>query len=275
MARLADYSNDEGLSWPAVETIQRQIGAKSKNTVSAAIDELEKGGWLVKEERKAGGRNLSNLYHLNVEKIESAAAAARAAYKPKKRGSRVKPPIIDPSTNNPSNIDPSKFDPSTVEKAREFNPPIIDPDPSVNSKQDPSVDSKPICPVAPQPDPEVLLTDNAILVLTHLNLVSGSRYQKSKSSLENIRARLREGYSVCDLKLVIDLKHEHWSGNDKMYRYMRPETLFGPKKFEGYLNDAVRWEGEGKRQLGRVGDQNFKASYDNVDYSTVPEGFRS
>ncbi|WP_416041982.1 hypothetical protein ACM3CZ_14365 [Edwardsiella ictaluri] len=24
MARLADYSNDEGLSWPAVETIQRQ-----------------------------------------------------------------------------------------------------------------------------------------------------------------------------------------------------------------------------------------------------------
>jgi hypothetical protein len=41
---------------------------------------------------------------------------------------------------------------------------------------------KPSCPVAPQPDPEVLITDNAILVLTHLNQVSGSRYQKSKTS---------------------------------------------------------------------------------------------
>lgn len=76
---------------------------------------------------------------------------------------------------------------------------------------------KPSCPVASQPDPEVAITDNAILVLTHLNQVSGSRYQKSKTSLENIRARLREGYSVADLQLVIDLKHEHWNGNDEQY----------------------------------------------------------
>lgn len=272
MARLADYSNDEGLSWPAVETIQRQIGAKSKNTVSAAIDELEKGGWLVKEERKEGGRNLSNLYHLNVEKIESSAAAARAAYKAKKRGSRIKSPFIDPS-----NIDPSKFDRSTVEKSGEINPPMIDPDPLVNSKQDPSSNSKPPCPVAVQPDPEVLITDNEIEVLSHLNLVSGSRYQKSKTSLENIRGRLREGYSISDLKLVVDLKHEHWNGDDKMYRYMRPETLFGPKKFDGYLQDALRWEQKGRPQSDNSsgGDQNFKSSYDGVDYSGVPEGFRT
>jgi hypothetical protein len=31
------------------------------------------------------------------------------------------------------------------------------------------------------------------------------------------------------LTLVIDLKHEHWNGNDVQYQYMRPETLFGPK----------------------------------------------
>jgi hypothetical protein len=52
-------------------------------------------------------------------------------------------------------------------------------DPSVNTTTDPS-DKKPSCPVAPQPDPEVVITDNAILVLSHLNQVSGSRYQKSK-----------------------------------------------------------------------------------------------
>ncbi|KPO75143.1 hypothetical protein ACU91_22255, partial [Escherichia coli] len=62
MARLADYSNDEGVSWPAIETIRRQIGARSESTVKSAIAELAKEGWLTKEERKVGGRNVSNIY---------------------------------------------------------------------------------------------------------------------------------------------------------------------------------------------------------------------
>lgn len=131
MARLADYSNNEGLSWPAVETIQREIGAKSTTTVSTAITELERGGWLVRTERKAGGRNLSNLYQINVEKLELAAVTAREEYRRKKRGGRVIPPIVDPS-----NIDPPTVDPSTVGKNGEFNPPMVDPDPSL--KPDPS-----------------------------------------------------------------------------------------------------------------------------------------
>ncbi|MFH7926288.1 conserved phage C-terminal domain-containing protein [Enterobacter roggenkampii] len=134
----------------------------------------------------------------------------------------------------------------------------------------------PICPVAPQPDPEVLITDNAILVLTHLNQVSGSRYQKSKTSLENIRARLREGYSVHDLQLVIDLKHEHWSGNDDQYQYMRPETLFGPKKFESYLQSATRWESKGrpKRQDWEGQRNNSSMMVFGGPDKTIPAGFR-
>ncbi|MCV2510178.1 conserved phage C-terminal domain-containing protein [Leclercia pneumoniae] len=135
--------------------------------------------------------------------------------------------------------------------------------------------NKPSCPVASQPDPEVTITDNAILVLTHLNQVSGSRYQKSKTSLENIRARLREGYSVHDLQLVIDLKHEHWNGNDDQYQYMRPETLFGPKKFEGYLQSATRWESKGrpKRQEWEGQRQLTAMNFGPVDTS-IPAGFR-
>lgn len=134
----------------------------------------------------------------------------------------------------------------------------------------------PICPVAPQPDPEVLITDNAILVLTHLNQVSGSRYQKSKTSLENIRARLREGYSVHDLQLVIDLKHEHWSGNDDQYQYMRPETLFGPKKFESYLQSATRWESKGrpKRQDWEGQRNNSSMLVFGGPDKAIPAGFR-
>lgn len=166
MARLADYSNDEGLSWPAIETIQRQIGAKSKNTVSAAINDLKQGGWLVKTERKSGGRNLSNLYQINVEKLEAAAAEAREAYKPKKRGARnnppninppnINPPTVDPSINDGLTVDPSNFDPPTVEGSTiDKNSPVkgstIDPDPSVNT--DPS-DKRSSCPDASQPDDE-------------------------------------------------------------------------------------------------------------------------
>jgi hypothetical protein len=44
-------------------------------------------------------------------------------------------------------------------------------------------------------DPEVLITDQAILVLNHLNTVAVQNF-KCKTSLENIRARLREGHTV-------------------------------------------------------------------------------
>ncbi len=132
------------------------------------------------------------------------------------------------------------------------------------------------CPVASQPDHEVLITDNAILVLTHLNQVSGSRYQKSKTSLENIRGRLRDGFSVDDLKMVIDLKHEHWSGNDEQYQYMRPETLFGPKKFESYLQSASRWDSKGrpKRQDWEGQRKTSDVMRISTPDKTIPAGFR-
>lgn len=135
--------------------------------------------------------------------------------------------------------------------------------------------SKPSCQVAAQPDPEVEITDSAIEVLTHLNQVSGSRYQKSRTSLENIRARLRDGYSVSDLKLVIDLKHEHWHDNDEQYQYMRPETLFGPKKFEGYLQSATRWAAKG-RPLRETWDQKRERDINAISRpdTSIPPGFR-
>ncbi|MCP1629648.1 putative phage protein (TIGR02220 family) [Citrobacter amalonaticus] len=230
MARLTDFSNDEGVCWPSIETIARQLGA-GVSTVRTAIAKLEADGWLSRKARRQGNRNASNVYQLNVAKLQTVAFAHLSD--------------SDPSKSDASKSDPSKFEASKSGQNGGFHPSESGGDPSVNSTTDPS-GKKPSCPVASQPDPEVVITDNAILVLTHLNQVSGSRYQKSKTSLENIRARLREGYSVADLQLVIDLKHEHWHGNDEQYQYMRPETLFGPKKFEGYLQSATRWESRGR-----------------------------
>lgn len=53
MARLADFSNDEGVCWPSIETIARQIGA-GMSTVRTAIARLEAEGWLTRRARRQG-----------------------------------------------------------------------------------------------------------------------------------------------------------------------------------------------------------------------------
>ncbi|MEF9890819.1 conserved phage C-terminal domain-containing protein [Citrobacter sp.] len=254
MARLADFSSDEGVCWPSIETIARQLGA-GPSTIRTAIAKLEKDGWLTRTQRRNGNRNASNVYRLNVAKLQAAAFSQL-------------------SDSDTSKSDASKTDPSKSGKNGGFDPSESGGDPSVKSKQDPQVTSKPSCPVAAQPDPEVVITDQAILVLTHLNQISGSRYQKSKTSLENIRARLREGYSVADLQLVIDLKHEHWHENDEQYQYMRPETLFGPKKFESYLQSATRWEQKGRPKRADWGAKKRDVMAFGPVETTIPEGFR-
>lgn len=259
MARLADFSSDEGVCWPSIETIARQLGA-GPSTIRTAIAKLEKDGWLTRTQRRNGNRNASNVYRLNVAKLQAAAFSQLSD--------------SDASKSDASNFDTSKTDPSKSGKNGGFDPSESGGDPSVKSKQDPQVTSKPSCPVAAQPDPEVVITDQAILVLTHLNQISGSRYQKSKTSLENIRARLREGYSVADLQLVIDLKHEHWHENDEQYQYMRPETLFGPKKFESYLQSATRWEQKGRPKRADWGAKKRDVMAFGPVETTIPEGFR-
>ncbi len=260
MARLADFSSDEGVCWPSIETIARQLGA-GPSTIRTAIAKLEKEGWLTRTQRRNGNRNASNVYRLNVAKLRTAAFSQL--------------PESDTSKSDASKFDASKSDPSKSGNNGGFDPSESGGDPSVKSKPEPQVTTKTPCPVAAQPDPEIVITDQAIVVLTHLNQVSGSRYQKSKTSLENIRARLREGYSVADLQLVVDLKHEHWNGNDEQYQYMRPETLFGPKKFEGYLSSATRWEKKG-RPTRDTWDKTRERDINAISQpnDTIPAGFR-
>ncbi len=76
-------------------------------------------------------------------------------------------------------------------------------------------------------------------VIKHLNMVINSKYKTStKSHIENISARLNDGHSVNDLKLVIDSKSKEWLNDPKMVQYLRPSTLFQASKFQGYLLSA-------------------------------------
>ncbi|MCU2786477.1 conserved phage C-terminal domain-containing protein [Enterobacter hormaechei subsp. steigerwaltii] len=136
----------------------------------------------------------------------------------------------------------------------------------------------PICQVAPQPDGDVLITDQAKQVLTHLNQVTSSRYQVSTTSLQNIRARIGEGFTVEELSLVVDYCNAKWSDDLTMAAYLRPQTLFQPTKFPAYLKSATNWANAGRpaRVNGKWEREDgiFKSSFQNTDYSKVPAGFR-
>ena len=51
-----------------------------------------------------------------------------------------------------------------------------------------------------------------------------------------IQARMNEGYSIEDFINVNQKKVKQWLNDPIMYKFLRPETLYG-SKFEGYLNE--------------------------------------
>ncbi|WP_337046332.1 conserved phage C-terminal domain-containing protein [Enterobacter hormaechei] len=263
MARLADFSSDEGVSWPSIATIARQIGA-GESTVRTAISQLEKDGWLTRQQRRKGNRNASNVYQLNVQKLRDSAFSHLSE--------------SDSSKSDASKSDPSKFDASKNSNNGSFHPSESGGDPSVKSTTDPS-DKKPNCQVASQPDTACvnqvdLITGQAILILNHLNDVTGKTFRKGKSSLDNIRARLRENFTHDELLLVIDYKHEQWK-DTKYYEHMQPTTLFRPTKFEGYLQNALRWNSKDrpKREDWDAVRKQDPLKFGQPD-KVIPAGFR-
>ena len=76
-----------------------------------------------------------------------------------------------------------------------------------------------------------------IEIVTYLNEVANKKYRHTTNKTKTlINARMNEGFTVDDFKKVIDKKTNDWKEDNKMNRYLRPETLFGTK-FEGYLNE--------------------------------------
>lgn len=74
-------------------------------------------------------------------------------------------------------------------------------------------------------------------IINYLNMKANTAYKvSSKKSIEHIRARINDGFTLEDFKSVIDAKCIEWLATD-MAQYLRPETLFGTK-FEGYLQGS-------------------------------------
>lgn len=77
----------------------------------------------------------------------------------------------------------------------------------------------------------------AVELLNFLNLKAGKSFRPVDSTLRPIIARLRSGVSVQDCKGVIARKIREWKDDPEMKQFLRPETLFGARKFESYLGE--------------------------------------
>ena len=99
---------------------------------------------------------------------------------------------------------------------------------------------RPSDPPNPIPNPSNSIMCSKAVDL--LNTLSGSSFRAdTKSTQRLIAARENEGYSLADIEMVIRHQCELWGKDEKMRKYLRPETLFG-NKFEAYLSDARRSE---------------------------------
>lgn len=78
--------------------------------------------------------------------------------------------------------------------------------------------------------------DVIINIIEDLNNVLGASYKHTtKATKDFIIARLNEGFTVDDFRVVHRKMLKCWGADDKMYKYLRPNTLYSPK-FESYLN---------------------------------------
>jgi uncharacterized phage protein (TIGR02220 family) len=77
-------------------------------------------------------------------------------------------------------------------------------------------------------------------IVSYLNEKCATKFKPSSQKTRNlIKARSNEGFTFDDFQAVIDCKCAEWSTDDRMVKYLRPETLFGTK-FESYVQDASR-----------------------------------
>jgi len=84
---------------------------------------------------------------------------------------------------------------------------------------------------------EVKVEDSRIIeIIDYLNEKTNRKYSpNTKQTTKDIKARLKDGFSVADFKKVIDVKCGQWMGTEYEL-YLRPITLFG-NKFHDYIHE--------------------------------------
>ena len=71
--------------------------------------------------------------------------------------------------------------------------------------------------------------------IEYLNIQTGHNFKPTEANTRHLMARINEGYTLKQIMTVIRNKTVEWEEDEKMKKFLRPETLFGTK-FDSYLN---------------------------------------
>ena len=180
------------------------------DTVAVALELFKKLGLIYQEEGEV-------LRISNFERMIGSESASREAIK--KREQRLKKKIgTQEGTNCPIEYRDKRLD-------------IRDKSIEIDIEQEQEIEEDIIPAEAHLPYKEIV---------DYLNTLAGTNYRaSSRKTKDLIKARINEGYTLEDFKVVIEKKTREWINDNKMKVYLRPETLFSTK-FEGYLNQPVK-----------------------------------
>lgn len=175
--------------WVFYETELTNHATDGRDSVRSALKELEKHGYLVREQSRTKGGKFSEIDW------------------------RV---YDEPSTENPSTVKPSAVNPTSE------NPTLLNTNKPNTNKLNTN-NTKDI--LSGKAEPRIPFKE----IIDYLNEKTGSRYKHtSKKTQSLIKARVNESFTLDDFKKVIDIKTDEWKDTD-MSKFLRPETLFGTK----------------------------------------------
>ena len=215
---LIKYNNKEkGYSYPSQKMLMEDCNLTNKTTLINAINELEEKGIIKKECIKGKG----NKYYLTsyecvtsseyVTSYESVTTPVTKVQQHQLRKCNTTNTNINTNTitnNNMSDFKKSDAPPGAFK---------CDNKKTTSSKKEKEQQIKE--------------------VVEYLNIKANRNYRPGTTKTKSlISARLKD-YTVEDLKAVIDFKVGEWLENEKMNKYLRPETLFNETKFENYINE--------------------------------------
>ena len=147
----------------------------------------------------------------------------------------TKPPA-NGTVNDTANLIPNTLVPDLASAS------ALVPDLSEKNSASPSGSGLPPGKRKPKPsEPTPAEMDSVKVVLEKLTARNGIRYSGSHEHTRLIVNQLRAGVSELDLRAVIAYCAVELFADEDMQKYLRPETLFGPRTIAKYLDPARTW----------------------------------
>ena len=204
-----------------------------RDSTSDGVQELEEHGYLKREQINAKGSFGSSVWTLSELPI----------FKKQCKNDKS----ATSNTDNPSSEKPLTGNPSTdlpmTEKSSTGNPALLNTDIQNTDNTNKRLTNNGVIKSKGQAQPaQPSLAAQRREFVEYLNQKTGKHFKPNADGNKRIiEPRLKEGYTVDEMKKVIDNMYSLWHGvtfrNGELGdNYLKPETLFRSSKIDGYLN---------------------------------------